>query len=93
MNPEQIRALVLQVLTDANLASETFIANDSYMSTAFRSNEEAAQAAVEALTANGMLPTGCAERGGDEIENFQGKITRRIPKQRRYFTEWQEVTE
>ncbi|MFJ4653782.1 hypothetical protein ACIP5Y_21155 [Nocardia sp. NPDC088792] len=40
-----------------------------------------------------MLPTHIEERGGGEIENFQGQITRRIPKQRRYITDWIEVTE
>lgn len=83
MDSAEIRSLYVEALARAELASVSFVAYDGIRSTAMRTNEDAAQAAVDALEAAGLLPVAIDE----------SCIGRSLRRQRRYATPWQEVAE
>lgn len=79
MTPEEIRALYLKTLARAELASVSFLhPYDGVQSTAVRTNDDAAQAAVDALAAAGLLPTGI-EWGAGEVEDHTTDLVRTVP--------------
>lgn len=86
MTPEQIRSLYVETLTNAKLASETFIANDGVLSTGIRTNEDAARAALEALAEAGLLPIYVDYRWVYEPDG-----TPLGYRERQLLTEWQDA--
>lgn len=87
MTPEEIRSLYMETLARAELASVSFIAHDGIRSTAMRTNEDAAQAALDALTAAGLLPT------SEEVFScFPDEPEADDEMMRRYVTGWREAS-
>ncbi|MBF6326478.1 hypothetical protein IU451_28680 [Nocardia cyriacigeorgica] len=88
MSVDEIRAKAIEVLARANLVAHTFRDADGYLSTAIHTDEEAAQRAVDALAAAGLLPTIV-----EETEIGVWGTDRYDRRQVRYVTDWQEVGE
>ena len=83
MTTDEIRAKALAVLREANLVAVRFYAHDGFLSTAIRSDEDAATAALDALSAAGLLPTGIQS-------SYIGRSRKR---QQRYVCDWKPVGE
>ena len=86
MNAAEIRSLYAETLARAELASVSFIAHDGIRSTAMRTNEDAAQAALDALEAAGLLPAEADYRWMYEPDG-----TPLGYRERQFFTEWRDA--
>ncbi|WP_454199544.1 hypothetical protein [Nocardia sp. Marseille-Q1738] len=82
-----IRSLYVETLTRAELATVSFIASDGYRSIGVRTNEEAAQAAVDALAAAGLLPVMDQRRVWYDVEFNQKRAEHCL------IHNWREVSE
>lgn len=79
--PDEIRTLYIETLARAQLAAVKFVAHDGYLSFAMRTNEDAAEAAIDALAEAGLLPIAVEGR----------YIGRGLQRRTRYVTDWVEA--